>query len=113
MSHPAPEEYRFSRRDAVGRLFRLVGKELSELLRDRRTIITLVLMPLLLYPLLAIAFQQVAAANVLHPDRLKDVADGKTGPPSQTVPLQIAVESLEELTVISHILGLDEKFFQV
>src|SRR5690606_22045569 len=33
-------------------------KELREILRDRRTIITLVLMPLLLYPLLSIAMQQ-------------------------------------------------------
>ena len=33
-------------------------KELREILRDRRTIVTLVLMPLLLYPLLSIAFQQ-------------------------------------------------------
>jgi ABC-2 type transport system permease protein/sodium transport system permease protein len=37
---------------------RLVRKELREILRDRRTIITLVLMPLLLYPLLSLGFQQ-------------------------------------------------------
>jgi ABC-type Na+ efflux pump permease subunit len=42
----------------LGRLSRLARKELSEILRDRRTIFTLVLMPLLLYPLLAIAFRQ-------------------------------------------------------
>ncbi|MEE2825065.1 MAG: ABC transporter permease subunit/CPBP intramembrane protease, partial [Planctomycetota bacterium] len=34
------------------RLKRLAGKELLEILRDRRTIITLVLMPILVYPLL-------------------------------------------------------------
>ena len=34
------------------RLKRLAGKELLEILRDRRTIITLVLMPVLVYPLL-------------------------------------------------------------
>ncbi|HMF20205.1 MAG TPA: hypothetical protein VKE98_23560, partial [Gemmataceae bacterium] len=42
----------------LGRLGRLVRKELAEILRDRRTIITLVLMPILVYPLLAVAFQQ-------------------------------------------------------
>src|SRR5437773_2401905 len=41
----------------LGRLVRLARKELRESLRDRRTILTLVLMPLLLYPLLSIAFR--------------------------------------------------------
>jgi ABC-2 type transport system permease protein/sodium transport system permease protein len=40
------------------RLIRLARKELSEILRDRRTITTLVLMPLLLYPILGVAFRQ-------------------------------------------------------
>lgn len=40
------------------RLTRLARKEVSEILRDRRTVITLVLMPLLLYPVLSIAFRQ-------------------------------------------------------
>ncbi|MBX9678948.1 MAG: ABC transporter permease subunit [Gemmataceae bacterium] len=52
MSDPSP------RIDTFGRLYRLVRKELSEILRDRRTMITLVAMPLLLYPLLSVAFQQ-------------------------------------------------------
>jgi sodium transport system permease protein len=42
-----------------GRLARLTLKELRETLRDRRTIFTLVLMPVLLYPLLSIALKQV------------------------------------------------------
>jgi ABC-2 type transport system permease protein/sodium transport system permease protein len=42
------------------RLFRLARKELTEILRDRRTIITLVVMPLLLYPLLGIGFGLVS-----------------------------------------------------
>jgi ABC-2 type transport system permease protein/sodium transport system permease protein len=42
----------------LGRLPRLMRKELAEILRDRRTILTLVLMPLLLYPLIGIGFQQ-------------------------------------------------------
>ena len=47
----------------LGRLARLTRKELSESLRDRRTIFTLVLMPVLLYPLLAIAFQQMLLSS--------------------------------------------------
>jgi ABC-2 type transport system permease protein/sodium transport system permease protein len=40
------------------RVFRLAHKELREILRDRRTIVTLVAMPLLLYPLMSVAFHQ-------------------------------------------------------
>src|SRR2546423_368735 len=41
----------------VALIARLARKELREILRDRRTIITLVLMPVLLYPLLGMAFR--------------------------------------------------------
>lgn len=41
------------------RMFRLCQKELRESLRDRRTIITLVLMPLLVYPLLSMILQRL------------------------------------------------------
>jgi ABC-2 type transport system permease protein/sodium transport system permease protein len=47
-------------RSSCARLGRLTRKELSEILRDRRTILTLVAMPLLLYPLLSVAFLQFA-----------------------------------------------------
>src|SRR5205823_10965491 len=57
---PAPSAPRASP-PSLRRLGRLVRKELSEILRDRRTILTLVLMPLLLYPLLAMAFPQFLA----------------------------------------------------
>lgn len=40
------------------RIWRFARKELREILRDRRTIITLVFMPVLLYPILSIAFNQ-------------------------------------------------------
>jgi ABC-2 type transport system permease protein/sodium transport system permease protein len=56
MSHLPP---RPGLRANLGRLLRLTRKELSESLRDRRTILTLVLMPLLLYPVLAMAFLQM------------------------------------------------------
>jgi ABC-2 type transport system permease protein/sodium transport system permease protein len=42
----------------LARLARLTLKELRETLRDRRTILTLVLMPVLVYPLLSLAFRQ-------------------------------------------------------
>lgn len=42
-----------------GRVYRLCQKELRESLRDRRTIITLVLMPLLVYPLLSMILQRL------------------------------------------------------
>lgn len=47
-----------------GRLRRLVLKELREILRDRRTIITLVVMPLLIYPLLAVVFQRFLLTSI-------------------------------------------------
>src|SRR5262245_36908007 len=52
-------------RRLAGRMGRLVRKEVSTILRDRRTIITLVLMPLLLYPLLSIAFHQFLLAGAV------------------------------------------------
>ena len=39
------------------RIWRLARKELRETLRDRRTIVTLILMPLLVYPILSLLFQ--------------------------------------------------------
>src|SRR5688572_19106961 len=51
----------------LARLGRLTRKELSEILRDRRTVITLVLMPILLYPLLSVAFRQFFLASRLTP----------------------------------------------
>lgn len=48
---------------SFSRWLRLARKELQEILRDRRTIFTLVLMPLLLYPLLGFAFSYLHAAK--------------------------------------------------
>lgn len=47
-----------------GRLTRLATKELRETLRDRRTIITLVLMPLLVYPILSLVFRSVLMSSL-------------------------------------------------
>lgn len=48
----------------LGRLGRLILKELREILRDRRTIVTLLVMPLLLYPVLSVAFQQFFLSQI-------------------------------------------------
>ncbi len=49
---------------SFGRMVRLCRKELREILRDRRTIVTLVLMPLLVYPLLSIVFQRFLVDSI-------------------------------------------------
>ena len=46
-----------------GRLWRLCQKELRETLRDRRTIVTLLLMPLLVYPILSMALNRFLLAS--------------------------------------------------
>ncbi len=52
-----------------GRLTRLTLKELRETLRDRRTIITLILMPILVYPLLGVAFQRFLVTSLRPPEK--------------------------------------------
>ncbi|HUP79498.1 MAG TPA: ABC transporter permease subunit, partial [Pirellula sp.] len=47
-----------------GRLWRLCRKELRESLRDRRTLFTLVLMPILVYPLLSMVLQRLVIGSV-------------------------------------------------
>lgn len=63
-AEPAPA----APRSSLGRMLRLARKELSEVLRDRRTVVTLVAMPLLLYPLLSVAFQQFFLASRANPE---------------------------------------------
>src|SRR6187397_483534 len=46
------------------RWWRLSVKELREILRDRRTIITLVAMPLLIYPLLGVTLQKLLMSQL-------------------------------------------------
>ena len=50
-----------------GRLLRLCLKELRESLRDRRTIMTLIMMPILVYPLLSMAMQRLLLGAVSSP----------------------------------------------
>lgn len=51
----------------AGRIRRLALKELRETLRDRRTILTLVLMPVLVYPLLSLVFQRFLLSSLTTP----------------------------------------------
>lgn len=67
MNEAAPAQERIAtRRPALtfARLSRLTLKELKETLRDRRTIVTLVLMPLLVYPLLSLGLRQFLLSSV-------------------------------------------------
>ncbi len=56
-----------------GRLKRLATKELRETLRDRRTIITLILMPLLVYPILSLVFRTVLMSSLQNAGGAKPV----------------------------------------
>jgi len=47
----------------IGRLGRLILKEQKEILRDRRTLLTLLVMPLVLYPLVGLVIQQFMTAS--------------------------------------------------
>lgn len=69
---------------ANGRLSRLCLKELRESLRDRRTLITLVLMPILVYPLLSMAMQRLivssaSGVNEARSDYIVGVPDEQAG----------------------------------
>ena len=64
MSDAVPRQASQPAGDSVSRVARLTLKELRETLRDRRTIVTLVLMPLLVYPLLSVAFKQFFLSSV-------------------------------------------------
>lgn len=69
MSHLAPESSLTpgprTHAGRSGRVARLALKELRESLRDRRTLITLVLMPLLLYPLLSLILRKFLLTGLL------------------------------------------------
>ncbi|MCH7685096.1 MAG: hypothetical protein IH899_00185 [Planctomycetes bacterium] len=86
-----------SQRMNMGRYLRLTLKELRETLRDRRTIITLVLMPLLIYPLLSVAFQKFLLTHL--------------SASSETVFL-FAVESKEDESILFDYLTFGDSLIQ-
>ena len=80
------------------RLLRLCLKELRETLRDRRTIVTLLLMPPLLYSLLGLAFQKFIMTAFEPLDRVE---------------LQIGVESEEARTSLQSFLSEGNRIFEL
>lgn len=56
---------------AVRHAVRLAQKELREILRDRRTIVTLVLMPILVYPLIGVTFQKFLATQLTQQPKVE------------------------------------------
>jgi sodium transport system permease protein len=89
-STTAPQTAGFS----LARVLRLAQKELRETLRDRRTIITLVLMPLLVYPVLSVALKQFLVSSSVA---------------SQPLPLNIATETEREHTLLLGLLIQGDK----
>ena len=76
----------------LGRLWRLCKKELLETLRDRRTIVTLLLMPLLVYPLLSMALNRFLLSS---------------GTPDQAVEYRIGVATEKEAKDLERIIESD------
>ncbi len=60
------EPARFRASSTIPRILRLTLKEMRETLRDRRTIMTLLLMPVLLYPILTLAFQRFVLSSAAN-----------------------------------------------
>src|SRR3954447_23441775 len=87
-----------ARRQLFGRLQRLVRKELREILRDRRTIITLVVMPILIYPLLAIVFQRFLLTSIAVDENVVFVigVDSKVSPETLGEQLQYGAALLSD-----------------
>ncbi|MEI7700520.1 MAG: hypothetical protein WCK86_12040, partial [Planctomycetia bacterium] len=63
-SHMQPPALVRGRTSRLKRLVRLARKEIRESLRDRRTLMTLVMMPLIVYPLLGLLVQRFAVARI-------------------------------------------------
>lgn len=87
MNHsPASDVEKASPHITTRQQFHLILKELRETLRDRRTVTTLLAMPLLVYPLLGLGFRTLAAQQEM----------------SDTVEYRIAFSSDEDAEWLSH-----------
>lgn len=82
---------------SISRLARLALKELRETLRDRRTIITLVLMPILVYPVLSLALRQFLVSSAAQ---------------AKQVPLEIRTTTQEELLALAVMLDRGDRLIQ-
>jgi ABC-2 type transport system permease protein/sodium transport system permease protein len=78
-----------------GRLRRLVLKELREVLRDRRTIITLVVMPILIYPLLAVVFHRFLVTSIATSEDIEYVIGVDSAPAALMLRQQIELGDAE------------------
>jgi ABC-2 type transport system permease protein/sodium transport system permease protein len=79
------------------RVARLARKELRETLRDRRTIITLVVMPLLVYPVLSVALRQFLMTSTAQ---------------EKNVPLIIRTDTQDELLALAVLMDRGEKLIE-
>ncbi len=95
----APLEFpqRPAKGELVGRMGRLALKELRETLRDRRTIMTLLLMPVLVYPLISILFQKLLITNLR---------------PGDQVIYRIGVESEDDREAVRRLIMLGNKLIK-
>jgi sodium transport system permease protein len=83
------------------RVMRLAVKELREILRDRRTLLTLILMPLLLYPLLSLVLRKFMFEGGIP-----------TGPPTYAVACDTTNESNWVQWMVKHGRPLAERRIQ-
>jgi ABC-2 type transport system permease protein/sodium transport system permease protein len=79
------------------RVTRLARKELRETLRDRRTILTLVVMPLLVYPVLSVALRQFLMTSTAQ---------------EKNVRLIIRTDTQEELLALAVLMDRGEKLIE-
>src|SRR5262245_20650422 len=93
----APPADQPRRKQGLWRIARLALKELRETLRDRRTIATLVLMPILVYPLLSLVLRQFLLTSFHH---------------EKDVPWRFAMPSDEQLFVISRLLNQGDQWLR-
>jgi len=100
MTTPAPQSFTVDApRSGPGlrKIARLALKELRETLRDRRTIITLVLMPVLVYPLMSLALRQFLLTSFHH---------------EKEVPWRFAAPSEDQLWLISKLLNQGDQLLR-
>ncbi|MEZ6062147.1 MAG: ABC transporter permease subunit/CPBP intramembrane protease [Planctomycetaceae bacterium] len=97
-SPPVPEPPVHDSGDILlARTFRLARKELREILRDRRTIITLVLMPLLVYPLLGVIMRRGLLSGLETPGEVE---------------VHLCVQTEADADIVSRILQRGERLLQ-
>ena len=86
-------------RPPLQRLIRFARKELRESLRDRRTLVTLIVMPLLVYPLLGTVVQKFALSGITREKAVAVVIGDLTIPVDQLLAIvRLDIDEVEEIT---------------